>query len=248
MRCFSFRRIFCALVMLLGCTQFATANLLVNGGFETPVNTTGSIPSTCGTWEYNTGQSTGAVNGVTPYEGFSMLQFIFTNPGRASGISADCDIFQLVDVSGYTSAIRAGLARATLSGYFDRIAGDAGTDTLFAINFWAYAGAPSSFNNQIHAQTELGSMECYLFTDADPKTWELALCTMFLPAATDFVAVRIAAVENIRNDGAAPEFDGHYADYITLTLETVPEPMSLAVLGLGLGAILSRKVRAARRS
>ena len=57
-----------------------------------------------------------------------------------------------------------------------------------------------------------------------------------LPTNADYLAVRVTASENIFNDNSFPEFDGHYADNVSLQVNNaVPGPCSFALLGLGAG-------------
>ena len=76
-------------------------------------------------------------------------------------------------------------------------------------------------------------------TDGGLQTWEYGSVSLGLPSATDYLAVWVRAVENICDDGEGVEFDGHYADDITLTV--IPEPATLLLLALG--ACLIRRKR-----
>lgn len=79
-----------------------------------------------------------------------------------------------------------------------------------------------------------------LFSDGDPLTWENISVDLILPIETDFIAIDVLAGENIFNDASGEEFDGHYADAVSLTI--IPEPATLLLVGLG-ALTLRRKHR-----
>ena len=88
-----------------------------------------------------------------------------------------------------------------------------------------------------------------LYSDGDTGTWEEAVVEMLLPADTDFLAVELAANENVHNDLVPPEFDGHYADVAVVTISSlpttvIPEPVTLLAVGLsvvGLGRYVRKR-------
>ena len=76
-------------------------------------------------------------------------------------------------------------------------------------------------------------------TDGVLETWEFVSTTMQIPSATDFLVVKIQSSENIFNDSSGTEFDGHYADSISLTI--VPEPTTMALFGAGLIFLIRKR-------
>lgn len=53
-----------------------------------------------------------------------------------------------------------------------------------------------------------------------------------------YIALGVAATENVVNGAVDPEFDGHYADIVTLSFRLIPEPKTVSLLAaalLGLG-------------
>jgi hypothetical protein len=53
----------------------------------------------------------------------------------------------------------------------------------------------------------------------------------------------INAIENVFNDSSYPEYDGHFADSIAVTITTVPEPSSYILAIGGFVAILIPRSR-----
>ena len=163
-----------------------------------------------------------------------MLHFLYST--SSPGTSIGCDIQQAIDISAYQNIVARGNAIAEMSAQFNRVSGDSQTDTQFGILIYAFAGEPSE--SRVETWTALAYAETDIFTDGDVQSWEFAGAELGLPVNTDFIVIRIRAVENVYNDTAGLEFDGHYADEVTLTI--VPEPSALLLLGLG-GLILRRK-------
>lgn len=157
-----------------------------------------------------------------------MLQFLGTSYND-TGPGTTCQIYQLIDVGAFADLIAAGQAIASASAYFNRVAGDAQTDTRFDVGILAYSGAPSSFPSIKGSPLAFASNP--LYTDGAPSTWERTEAQLILPTNTDFIAVGVYVGEDIYDDISAPEFDGHFAD--SVSVEIVPEPMTLLLLGLG---------------
>jgi hypothetical protein len=202
---------------LLTVASPAAGDLLTNGNFETVLNTTGPLPDACGYWQGNNSEIVGASSGITPAEGTHMLQFIntFTGPDGDWG-ATQCNIYQLVDLSPFAGLIQTGTATVTLSAAFNRVVGDSQTDTSFYAGMLAYAGSPSDFPTQWSQHIAGNGMT--VFTDSSLVTWQPATATMLLPAATTYLAVALGATENVYNDLQGVEFDGHFADAVSLVI------------------------------
>jgi len=207
----------------------AGATILANGGFE-EADCAQGIPTAFGYWTGNDiAEVVGPENGIAPFEGTRMLRFITTG-GQGNTTTTTSNINQAIDLSPWNALIETGRAELIVSGWFNRIHVDDWTDTLFGIEVGAYAGALEDL-----ASTGLNppySRTVWLETDRATDTWELVGKKFVLPDWTRFVVVEIMAHENVYNDIAGQgEFDGHYADMISL--EIVPEPGTLLLLGLG---------------
>ena len=196
----------------------AAENLVINGGFETVYDTTGPRPTGYGYWRGNFSEIVPASQGITPIEGSRMLNFIYTIESGPA-LTKDSEVWQIIDISSFGAQISTGQAEAWVAFRFNRVHGDAETDTEFTIGLYAYAGDPCSFPSQ-YENSELAAGLTSAFSDGDPNTWEPATAYLVLPPNTDFLVVEIAARENIFNDSSAPELDGHYADNVFVIIRS----------------------------
>lgn len=226
-----------AIVAIGAAAGTAQADLMVNGGFETLVTTTGTLPDGYGFWRGDMTSIVQAENDITPWEGVQMLRFVHTHrTGPTAAVGSE--LWQIIDVSSFESVIRSGRGSISASAFFNRVDHPLNNhiDTMFSIGVYAYAGDSSSFPSQ-WGRSELGSRQTSLFSDSDMESWEQAMVDMLLPTATDFVAIRISATENVFNDITGTEFQGHYADGVEFRI--IPGPSSLlcllpvALLGIG---------------
>ena len=211
---------------------------LENGGFETVVPIT---TDPYGHWGGDWAEIVGPTLGVNSFEGARMLQFVYANPSGPS-TNDTSDVYQIVDLSSHRSLIATGMATVNVTAWFNRVTGDAETDTSFAIGILAYAGDPSTFPSQAGGG-ELDWIFASCLTDADPSIWQDAMASLLLPTTTDFISVHLRASENVVDDISGTEFDGHFADAVTM--EIIPEPATLSLLALGLGALALRRRRKA---
>lgn len=68
-----------AIVAIGAAAGTAQADLMVNGGFETLVTTTGTLPDGYGFWRGDMTSIVQAENDITPWEGVQMLRFVHTH-------------------------------------------------------------------------------------------------------------------------------------------------------------------------
>jgi hypothetical protein len=221
----------CAGASLLGGTQRTTVevrlplgpgpggsaygvNLLDNPGFSAPV-VLGLIPSAPGGWQGDLAASVPAEQGIVPRSAPAMLRFDATGD-MASVNNVSSQQWQIVDVSALAADIGAGRVRADASAWFNRVAGDASTDRRFDSRLLAFsgigAGLPAAYAAGSQLAVQVASIQ------SAGNGWEQAALAMTLPAGTTLLLVEIYAFEDVANDGAHPEFAGHYADDIVLVL------------------------------
>jgi hypothetical protein len=176
---------------------------VINPGFESETPVIGPPPTEFGIWRGDVHDFVSAENGINPMSGSRMLRFInagWNGPDPALNTS---EVYQNINITGIPNIEN---REASLSAWFNRVPGDFETDTRFCSDIFAYDAS----NN------EIGRVTGCVDTDGDVSTWEQASATMLIPPGTTRLLVRVAAAENVFNDGSDPEFDGHYADDVVL--------------------------------
>lgn len=217
--------IFCVLASLAGNAAGQFDPGLVDDSFEDPSSYHVLGDYGVGYWKGDPATIVTAQDGITPIDGDRMLQFLNIGHGSSN------DIWQLVDMTPFSSLLSSGDIVGTLSAKFNRVAGDAQTDTAFRVSIQAYSGQPTNFPTGMLAEGKQ-----YIYSDSNIGTWELATADLQLPAKTTFIAVGLRIKSDISDD---LEFDGHYADAVSLTV--TPEPATLSLLAIGGLALLRRK-------
>lgn len=195
-------------------------NLLGNAGFEVK-RVQGIWPTGPGVWGGDMAEAVAAEQGIKPRRGKNMLQFHHGN-FRSSGSAGGAQVCQVIDLSKVKQAVRAGKVRAFASAFFNRVAGNAQTDTAFSVSLIAYAGSPRQHFALSQRKAAIGRVHNGLDSDANLATWEKVAASMRLPKNTDFLVIQIQAAENVFNNLKGVEFDGHYADTTFVTLVTDP--------------------------
>lgn len=223
----------------------ARADLIHDGGFELSTAPGLRLPTTMSTWSGDVAEVTTAENGIIPFEGAQMIDFIYSTPRGPYGGVIGSELWQIIDVSEHRQLIDGGNAVATAGGWFNRVGGeDPLIDTQFSIVLTAYAGDPINFPS-MWKQTELALTEGFAYTDGDTRTWQMATTSMMIPVATDFLVYRITATENVFDDASGNEFHGHYGDAFELSITEVPAPASLVMMLGGALTIGARRRRSA---
>lgn len=208
-------------------------SLLVNPDFEL-VEFTGDFYGSDGGWYGDDSAIVPAENGITPYNGSQMLQFIYAHRyGGAVGGSAS-QVYQLVDLTPFADQIETGLAVASASFWVNRVQGDAFTDTGFGLGFVALDSSGAVL---------VGEVGLHFESDGDISTWELVEHDFLIPVGTTKLRLQLHASENIYNDTSGVEFDGHYGDNASLAISVIPEPASVCLISLFLsGVCFTRRI------
>jgi len=206
------------------------------------VDTTGTLPDASGYWRGDMSSITLGENGINPFEGVSMLRFDNTTR-RGASAAVGAEVWQIIDMSTYQAAIRAGNGSIDAGAYFNRVGDSQGTaiDTLFSVGVFAYSGSMDTFPTQ-WAHSEIGSGQTNLVSDSSLESWQRAGLSFILPEATDFIVIRLSATENMFNDLSGTEVAGHYVDASTFEFHVVPAPATiLCLLPAGLMSIGRRR-------
>jgi hypothetical protein len=193
---------------------------LANASFEIDEPLVGATlyPTDFSNWQGDPASIVTAADGITPYDGQRMLQFLATEPVGPSSFTGS-DMQQNVDLSAIRDPIKRGVVRIRASAFYNRVAGDHRTDTAFELGIYAYNLAEVTPVWSNHSARSITT----ILTDDLPETWELATAELLLPFRTTFVGIRVSARENIFNESAESEFAGHFADRVNI-LVIVPEP------------------------
>jgi hypothetical protein len=242
--------VFVALTISLGLLQSAGPAAAIplsvaNPSFETAEPVQG-FPSTFGDWGVDLSAIVLAENGITPFDGSNMLKFI--NTGILGGGGDSADVGQAIDLTPHAALI-AGGATVNASAYFNRVPGNAQTDTQFIIALRSF-----NTNNVLAAfdgtTASTASASASLISDSNASTWEKLTAQLVLPTDTTFIIMYMFGFENV-SPNSSPELDGHYADLVSASVNsTVPLPAALPMFAAGLCALglLVRRRRGNRRN
>lgn len=219
---------------------------LDNHGFENPEFTGGGPPSGFLDWSGDASHITGPALGITPHSGQRMLQFDGTTPLGGSLARVGSEVWQLVDVSHLSTQIAAGNVFADFEYYANRVFEEPDAlpmvDTRFSARIQANAGSPANFPSNVNNFLSLSTTN--LLSDNDEQSWQRLSASMQVPSGTTFLAVRVAAVENVFNDGAN-EFAGHFADSACVNIRVIPEPATICLFAVSCCFLATRRARPA---
>jgi hypothetical protein len=202
----------------IGWAMVRGPNVLSNADFAVR-QVQGIWPTAPGIWGGDMATIVAAEQGIKPYEGAQMLRFHHTN-FRSGGDGTGCQVCQVVDVTKFRDAVGAGKVSAWASVRFNRVAGNARTDTCLGVGLIAYSGSPANHFAMSQRGGHVAVAPNAIHTDGDPASWEKLAVRMRLPKNTDFLSIQLLAVEDVHNDLQGVEFDGHYADGAFVTLVT----------------------------
>ncbi len=127
----------CTSVNTLGDTIPLT---MTNSGFETSDTIGVGFPNVFGVWGGDKSDIVTTENGITAFEGSQMLHFINTKKS-GPGSTVGSDVWQFIDTSGFSFEIATGMAILSATAFFNRVPGNANSDTLFQVRIDAYSGA-----------------------------------------------------------------------------------------------------------
>ena len=214
-----------AVTMILaisGQPVMAGLNLLVDPGFEVnPLDTTYNVLNYFATyegiWGVEAATRTGVDGGVTPFEGVKMLRM------TDDGLNAT-QAYQVTNVSGYVNLI-------------DNVGAKANLSAMFSFNFDTNAPPHSALSLDFFSgnswDTMIGSYLVNRTLENLPGTWDFASISCDIPVGTRWIASQVLY--------SNASLQGHpgYVDAVELTI--VPEPATIALLGLG--CLLLRRKR-----
>ena len=139
-----------------------------------------------------------------------MLQFIATSP---DGPSADTfsEVVQLIPLTDYVIDGRTVRAQMLVN----RL--DQNIDREFILSLRAMAGDPADYS-RTERDNYLALNFFRFYADFDQTTWETVRAELNLPDGTDYLALEIAASEDLFNETNEPEFAGHFADLVEVAI------------------------------
>jgi len=201
----------------------AQANVMVGGSMELQAlgaySSTGFTFTSTGNWSVDPLSIVNAENGISPLDGTQMLRF-------GAGGGGQNDLYNIVDVTAFATAIDTGTATANLSAFFNSLGPSEGR-----VSLRTYGGAEPTALNPVSGNLFANiASPGFSLTDGNIATWEeYTLDNYSIAVGTRFIAVGIHSEREFAS----------YADQVTLTIQadTVAEPGALAVFGLGLAGI-----------
>lgn len=188
---------------------------VVQGGFEPGTTWQRGDTSSTGVWAGDAAAIVSGFEGIRPYEGSGMLQFLASDlePNKASTATAS-QHHQWLDLRPYRHLVDRGAVKLKMRAFFNRVAGEEHTDTQFKIVGNAVSGT------SIESATRIIRASVSLFSDSNPDSWEELTFSMPLPAGSDFLEIEILAWEDVvdEKEPSETEFDGHFADALEARL------------------------------
>ena len=204
-------------------------NLLQHSGFERGTELKIGNITDVGIWHGDVCQIVGDQKTVRPYAGDGMLLFQSTSADAGNdaerGKTRASQLSQWIDLTPYKNAIQDGRVQARLSARFNRVAGDAQTDSQFSIHLESFDVEPNEAQHLQTSRQRLARSRTIheLLSDSNPESWERLEAILAVPANSRYLHVMILAFENVTNNADLdPEFDGHFADDLEFQLLIAP--------------------------
>ncbi len=254
--------------LFLGFALSAPASMfnLLSDGFES--YSLGMLPLGMPTTDSNTAASlqgdpamvtaavTQGTDTVTPRTGSNMLQFLNTyTVNKNSGINGD--MYYLFDLSDWATEIATGNASVSMTAYFNTGASGMHSDSnnpfynkvdnAYFVGFSAWDSDLADFRTDArksvnpHRLARLTNYYNPLISDRDESTWQELTISLDLPAATTYIAARVAAHENMYASASGADFLSSFADDISVTLKVPESGSSLLLLSFAAGGIIAAR-------
>lgn len=187
------------------------------------------VPARPGYWSGDLCDIVPAEQGITPYQGKGMLRFLGTSApkDRPRYVTGASQQWQIIDLRDLRTEVRAGYASVEASIYFNRIALiQRDKDVQQGIAIHAFKGKPEETCKlwPHRSSHRIRCLESEVRTDNDPETWERVDLNFHIPTETDFLVVEIRTALEVSENHAIEQFEGHYADHLTLNLRVGPTP------------------------
>lgn len=218
---------------LLGATSLShaatSANLLVDSGFETQVSMSGyasvvsNFTTTTGIWATENGVFIGADGGVNP-QGTRMLKMV-----NSGGVTTST--IQMISLAAFSAEIAAGNASFSMRALFNTSATSGTPSAGIVTEFFAGAGDWGSPIGSAFSTSK--------FLDTNPGTWESIVSGGSIPLGAGWAAVQV--VFGDANLGSESGYVDGNSDTSSFTVQTIPEPSGVMLLGLGVSVFLLRR-------
>lgn len=187
------------------------------------------VPGQPGYWSGDLCEIVSAEQGITPYHGQGMLRFLGTSapkdrPRYVTGASQQWQIIDLYDIR---EEVQAGYVSVEASAYFNRIASSQqDSEVQQGISIHAFKGNIDETRKlwPHRSRHRTRCLESEVRTDNDPATWERVDLTLHVPSQTDFLVIEIRTALEGPKDQEIEQFEGHYADDLSIHLRVGPTP------------------------
>lgn len=200
-------------------------DILIQPGFEPGTDLQRGDRAEPGLWQGDVCRIVGQQQTVKPYSGTGMLLFQSTGHNTEGGKTTQASqLSQWIDLSPWRNVIAAGRVQAKITARFNRVSGDAETDSQFSVELESFEAAPDEAQHLRNSRRLARSRTSHqLLSDSNPESWEKIEAVLTLPANSRCIQVTILAFENVVNDdNANAEFDGHFADDLHFQLQIDP--------------------------
>lgn len=198
----------------------ATANVLVNPGFEINLLTTGNnvltnFPGFQGIWGPEAGTIVTAENGVTPIQGVRMLRMVDTGSYTQT--------FQITDITSSAGLVDSGGAVINTSALFNVDKALSAALGVISVSF---------FTASTYGSIIPGSPVASLTLDTSPATWQPISLSSAIPVGTRWILTQVA-YQDATLFGIDGQYHPGYVDAADTAISQIPEPATLGLLALG---------------